>query len=138
MRTRFGALAFTATLALAAVAAPAGAQYTMDRHPAVAADSAGVAVLAVLRGDLSRLRLAQDSFYVAHRTYAADTAGLGWRPASGAVTRIMWADSTTWAAKAEHAQLVGPEVLTVRRTAENSSGTGTSSPRAKSSRIGKS
>jgi hypothetical protein len=118
MRTRSVALAFTATLTFAAVAPSAGGQYTMDRHPAVAADSAGAAVLSALRVDLSRLRLAQDSFYVAHRTYAADTAGLGWRPASGAVFRIMWADSTTWVAKAEHSQLVGPEVLTVRRTAD--------------------
>lgn len=84
----------------------------------MANDSAGAAVLRTLRADLSRLRLAQDSFYVAHRTYAADTAELGWRPASGALFRIMWADSTTWVAKAEHGQLVGPEVLTVRRTAD--------------------
>ena len=115
MRTRFIAASLT-VLALAALARPALAQYTMDRHPAVANDSAGAVVLRALRADLSRLRLAQDCFYVAHRTFAADTAGLGWRPASGAQFRIMWADSVTWVAKAEHAQLVGPEVLTVRRT----------------------
>ena len=117
MRSRFIAISVTA-LAVAALAHPARAQYTMDRHPAVANDSAGAAVLRALRADLSRLRLAQDSFYVAHRTYAADTAGLGWQPASGARFRIMWADSVTWVAKAEHAHLLGPEVLTVRRTTD--------------------
>jgi hypothetical protein len=120
MRTRSVVLAFIAALALVAAAHPARAQYTMDRHPAIATDSVGTAVLRALRADLSRLRAAQDSFYVLHRAYAADTAGLGWRPASAASFRIMWADSTTWAAKAEHPSLTGPEVLTVRRAADES------------------
>jgi hypothetical protein len=88
MHTRSTTLAFAATLVFAAFAHPARAQYTIDRHPAVANDSAGAAVLRTLRADLSRLRLAQDSFYVAHRTYAADTARLGWRPESGALSEL--------------------------------------------------
>jgi hypothetical protein len=118
MRPRAVVLAVILALALAAFGRSARAQYTLDRHPAVAADSAGAAVLRVLRADMSRLRLAQDSFFVAHRTYAADTTGLGWRAESGAVFRIMWADSTTWTATAQHPRLTGPEVLTVRRTTD--------------------
>ena len=118
MHPRSLVLAFVVALPLTAYGRPAQAQYTMDRHPAAATDSAGATALRVLRADLSRLRLVQDSFYVAHRTYAADTAGLGWRPESDALFRIMWADSTTWVATAQHPRLTGPEVLTVRRTAD--------------------
>jgi hypothetical protein len=118
MQPRSVVLALVVALPLAAFGRLARAQYTMDRHPAVAADSAGATALRVLRADLSRLRLAQDSFYVAHRTYAGDTAGLGWRPESDAVFRIMWADSLTWVATAQHPRLTGAEVLTVRRTAD--------------------
>jgi hypothetical protein len=119
VRNRFALVSLVAACAVGALARPARAQYVMERHSAVAADSAGVTALRALRADLTRLRLAQDSFYVAHQSYAADTAALGgWRSTSGALFRITRADSTSWVAEAEHRQLVGAEVLTVRRTGD--------------------
>lgn len=120
MRRRSVALGSAlAVSSFVALARPARAQYLMDRHPAAAVDSAGLALLRAVRADLTRLRLAQDSFYVARRSYAADTAALGgWRPTSGAVVRITRADSTGWSAEAAHGELIGAEVLTVRRTGD--------------------
>jgi len=115
------------TFALAALTTPlaarvATAQYTMERQPAVAPDSAAATVLRAVRADLTSLRLAQDSFYVAHGKYAAVTSALhGWKPASSALIVIQAADSNTWVAAAAHRQLVGLEVLTIRRSLQPAS-----------------
>jgi hypothetical protein len=113
---------FVLSLLLTALIVPASArraagQYTMDRHPASAADSTGDRVLRTLREDLSRLRLLQDSFYVVNKRYSADTAALfGWKPTSGARILITSADSTGWSVLAAHPSLVGSEMLAIRRT----------------------
>jgi hypothetical protein len=111
---------FAIAVAVAGMACVAHAQYVIDRHPAVAVDSVGAAALRSLRVDLTRLRVAQDSFYVLHRSYTADTVALGWRPTSDAVFRITRADSTGWVAEAKHWLLLsGPEVLMIRRTGDH-------------------
>jgi Tfp pilus assembly protein PilE len=77
-------------------------------------------VKALMRSDLQRLAVAQESYFFDHRVYGADPADLqavGFRPSPGVHLVINEATLTGWSATAWHANTWGRCYLFVRDAA---------------------
>jgi hypothetical protein len=88
--------------------APGGYTYTVTTQ-GISGDSASAALVRRIRADLAALRQAQDAYYAAHHSYAADLAVLraDFRTHSGAELVLRNVTVRGWEALATHPALAG-------------------------------
>jgi hypothetical protein len=76
-----------------------------------------------VREDLARVRVAEEAYFAANQTYAAEVSDLkGLKLASGATVVILMSGPAGWKAEATHPSLTGAEVVHVMRTKDGETG----------------